>query len=205
MRPENPAYSATICGVLLAAGGSVRFGGDKLLAPLPDGTPVLEAAARSLRVGGVDGVQAVVAPGQQARRRLLEGLGIAVVDAPAAQEGMGHSLAAAVAETAPAGGWVVALGDMPFVQPATVAAVSERLRFGQDLVVPAYGDRYGHPRGFGSAWEPALRECAGDQGPRAAVREELTAGAGILPVDDPGVVRDIDEPADLQPMNRKGD
>ena len=35
-------------GILLAAGRSSRFGADKLLQPMPDGTRVAVAAARAL-------------------------------------------------------------------------------------------------------------------------------------------------------------
>ncbi|MGH8772938.1 MAG: NTP transferase domain-containing protein, partial [Burkholderiales bacterium] len=38
-----------IAGVLLAAGASSRFGSNKLLHPLPDGTPIAVAAGRNLK------------------------------------------------------------------------------------------------------------------------------------------------------------
>ena len=45
--------------ILLAAGRSSRFGGNKLLHPLADGTPVALAAARNL-VAALPGALAVV-------------------------------------------------------------------------------------------------------------------------------------------------
>ena len=50
-----------IVGVLLAAGSASRFGGEKLLAPLPDGTPIGVAALEHL-AAAVDSVVAVVRP-----------------------------------------------------------------------------------------------------------------------------------------------
>jgi CTP:molybdopterin cytidylyltransferase MocA len=54
-----------ICGILLAAGAAKRFGGGKLLHPLPDGTPLGVAAARNLAMA-LPGVLAVVRPGDSA-------------------------------------------------------------------------------------------------------------------------------------------
>ena len=51
-----------ICAILLAAGSGSRFGGDKLLHPLADGTPIGVQAARNLLAAAPD-VIAVVRPG----------------------------------------------------------------------------------------------------------------------------------------------
>ena len=56
---------APIVGVLLAAGSATRFGGDKLLRPLPDGTPIGVAALKNL-AAAVDTVVAVVRIGDEA-------------------------------------------------------------------------------------------------------------------------------------------
>ncbi|HEY7944089.1 MAG TPA: NTP transferase domain-containing protein, partial [Casimicrobiaceae bacterium] len=60
MAPDRP-----IVGVLLAAGSGSRFGGDKLLAKLADGTP-LALAALSTLAAAVDVVVAVVRPADAA-------------------------------------------------------------------------------------------------------------------------------------------
>jgi molybdenum cofactor cytidylyltransferase len=58
--------AAPLVGILLAGGSGTRFrasgGGDKLLHPLPDGTPIAVAALRQL-VAAVPRVVAVVRPG----------------------------------------------------------------------------------------------------------------------------------------------
>ena len=77
-----------IVGVLLAAGAASRFGGGKLVATLPDGTPVGAAAARSMR-SAVDRAVAVVRPGDPALAALLESEGFEPLPFARADEGMG--------------------------------------------------------------------------------------------------------------------
>ncbi len=92
-----------VVGVLLAAGRGSRFdpGGavNKLLAALPDGTPVAVQAARHLRAVLADVVAVVPAAGThgaEAERLavLLAEAGCDVLRCPYAARGMGASLAA---------------------------------------------------------------------------------------------------------------
>jgi molybdenum cofactor cytidylyltransferase len=57
-------------GILLAAGRSQRFGGDKLLHVLPNGVPVSVAAVRCL-LSSVEQVVAVVRPGAESLNDLF--------------------------------------------------------------------------------------------------------------------------------------
>src|SRR5262249_55645237 len=111
-RHGSPAAGRMITGILLAAGAGTRFGGRKLLHPLPDGVPVGIAALRNL-ASAVASVVVVVRPGDHDLRTLLASEGASVVECKDAAQGMGHSLAAGVAESSTADGWVIALGDMP--------------------------------------------------------------------------------------------
>jgi len=184
-----------IVGVLLAAGAARRFGSPKLLQPLPDGTPVGVAAARPLRETMAQ-VIAVVRPGDRALREALAAVGVEVVENPLADEGIGTSLAAGIGATANAGGWLVALADMPWVAPATVQALADRLRAGASMVAPLHGGRRGHPVGFAGRWGGALQALRGDEGARgllAAHAAELV----LLATGDAGVLADVDHPGDL--------
>jgi len=184
-----------IVGVLLAAGAARRFGSPKLLQPLPDGTPVGVAAARPLRATMAH-VIAVVRPGDRALREALAAVGVEVVENPLADVGIGTSLAAGIGATANAGGWLVALADMPWVAPATVQALADRLRAGASMVAPLHGGRRGHPVGFAGRWGGALQALGGDEGARdllAAHAAELV----LLATGDAGVLADVDHPGDL--------
>ena len=184
-----------IGAVLLAAGSSHRFGRDKLLASLPDNTPIAVAAASTL-VRTVAKVVAVVRPGSEVLQDLLQCCGTEVVVCPDAGDGMGTSLAWGVAKTSDWHGWIVALADMPFVQEETVRAVAEAIAAGADLAAPCFQGRRGHPVGFGRRYRDGLLALRGDHGARdivAAAGEELR----LIPRDDPGVIQDIDSPSDL--------
>lgn len=188
-----------IVGLLLAAGASRRFGSDKRLHRLPDGTPLALAAARRLRAACPVSI-AIVRPGDDELAALLAEAGLRVTECPAAECGMGHSLAAGVAAAADAAGWLVALADMPAIAPASYAAVREALRSGAPLARPAHGGRPGHPVGFAARFRDALLALQGDQGGKAIIdthRDLLT----ICPVDDPGVLIDIDTPPASMPAS----
>lgn len=180
--------------LLLAAGRGQRFGGDKLVARLADGTPLVLASAYPLLVAGGRMLAVVRQPGQGAAA-LLAGLpGVRVCACPAAAAGIGHSIACGVAASPAASGWLIALADMPRIRPATVGALLASLTAGADLVAPCYQGRRGHPVGFSARWRDALLALRGDRGAR-----DLLAATALtrLELDDPGVLLDIDRPQDL--------
>ena len=144
-----------IGGLLLAAGSARRFGGDKLLARLADGTPIAVAAASTL-VATLPRVVAVVRPDADELGAALRECGAHVVVCPHADEGMGTSLAWGVTATSDWTGWLVALADMPFVQPATVPLLAAAVAGGAALAAPRYQGRRGHPVCFGASYREAL-------------------------------------------------
>jgi molybdenum cofactor cytidylyltransferase len=191
-----------VVGILLAAGSASRFGSDKLLHPLADGTPIAAAAARNLRAA-IDPAVAVVRPGSPALERVLADAGLEVTICADASSGMGHSLAHAVRATADAAGWVVALADMPFVAPETIRRVAAALAGGTPIVAPCYRGERGHPVGFAAGYRAELTALAGDAGAREILRRDR-ARVCLLDVDDPGVLRDVDTRADLERTQDEG-
>jgi molybdenum cofactor cytidylyltransferase len=192
------AYASLATGVLLAAGLGSRFDPDgmhnKLLARMRVGTPVAhEAAHRLLAV--VPRVVAVVRPGSDALARLLNDAGCEVVFAPAAERGMGASLAAGIEASDDAEGWIVALADMPRIAVTTIEALARALDGGASLVAPFYEGQRGHPVGFGVAHRDALLKLDGDAGARSLLMSQHVTR---LDVDDPGILRDVDTPEDLR-------
>jgi len=184
-----------ICGILLAAGAAKRFGGGKLLHPLPDGTPLGVAAARNLAMA-LPGVLAVVRPGDSALAAVLEAAGCEVTVCAEAVHGMGNSLAHAIAARRDADGWVIALADMPALMPSTITAVADALKRGAPLAAPVYQGRRGHPVGIAGRFRDDLLGLRGDAG----ARELIAAHAGevtLIACDDPGALLDIDRREDL--------
>ncbi|HJW03191.1 MAG TPA: nucleotidyltransferase family protein [Azospira sp.] len=197
-RSSSPLAAPPLAAILLAAGSARRFGSDKLLASLADGTPVALAAARAIQAGMPSGalLVAVIRPEQTALATLLQEAGWQPVASAEAALGMGHSLAAGVEASREAAGWLVALADMPYLQPASVAAVAAALSADAPLAAPGYRGQRGHPVGFGAAYREELQALSGDAGARHLIQRDR-ARLRLLEVDDPGVLQDVDTPADL--------
>ena len=184
-----------IVGILLAAGSASRFGGDKLLAPLKDGTP-LGVRAWSNLVAGVDSVVAVVRPGDQTLARALSDQDAELTVCPYAANGMGQSLAWAIRATPLAKGWVIALADMPWIEVATIQRVADTLEGGAELVAASYQGVRGHPVGFSRRYYGELVALTGDEGAKSLVRRHERE-LELIETDDAGISRDVDTPADL--------
>jgi molybdenum cofactor cytidylyltransferase len=186
-----------IVGLLLAAGSATRFGSDKLQHALPHGVAIAAQAARHLR-GELARVVAVVRPGAGELAAALKGEGCEVVVCENAALGMGVSLACGARAAGKADGYLVALADMPFVRPSSIAAVRDAIAAGAPLAAPYFRARRGHPVGIAGTFFEALLELQGDEGARQLLASHA-ATLRKIPVGDPGVVRDIDTPGDLAP------
>jgi molybdenum cofactor cytidylyltransferase len=186
-----------VIGILLAAGRGRRFSPDgehnKLLAQLNAADSVLAASAHNLRAATHD-VLAVVRPDSAAVVQCLENAGCRVTVCPDADHGMAASLVHALSHSKDCDGWIVALGDMPHVRPATMHALVEALQAGADIAVPLFQGQRGNPVAFSRKHLPDLLALEGDQGARGLLRRfEVTE----IAVDDGGILHDIDQPEDL--------
>jgi len=184
------------CGVLLAAGKSLRFGNDKLLHPLPDGTPVALASARAL-LTVLPRVAVTVREESTELIHLLSGIGLDIVVVSDPDSGMGHSLSAGVAASLDASGWIVALADMPFINPLTIKSVAKALDAGSLLVAPSYKGQRGHPVGFSNRFRYELLALTGDQGARSILLSHANE-LQLVSCTDRGVTFDIDLPTDIR-------
>ena len=154
-------------------------------------------SARHLRTG-VERIVAVVKPGASDLEKRLKEENCEVVVCDNAAEGMGASLACAARQAGKADGYLVALADMPFVRPSSIAAVRAALEGGAPLCAPYFRARRGHPVGIAGRFHEQLLALKGDEGARALLVEHEKSLVKIA-VGDPGVIRDIDRPEDLLP------
>ncbi len=189
-----------IRGLLLCGGRATRFGADKLLATIEVASvraPLVAHAARNL-ITGVGNAVAVLPLGASELRAALAKEGCEILETDRTSAGMGSSLAAAVESADSADGWIVALGDMPLIRPATFHAVKEALASGAAIAaaVERASGRRGHPVGFSAAMRAELVALRGDVGARDILTRHAREIVAV-PTDDPAIFVDIDTVQDL--------
>jgi len=184
--------------VVPAAGRSTRFGGGKLVVDL-DGRTMLDRTLDCLLEAGAARVVVVAAnPSELSTVLRLSDDRVRLVTNPEPDRGMFSSIQTGIAAIAAGlqSPTLVLPGDMPFVRVETVTAVAEAVTRSAVPVAPTFEGRRGHPVALPPSVIAALRAAA----PEGSLKDAL-AGAGAhrmeLPVNDPGILRDIDTRADL--------
>ncbi len=185
----------TCCIVVLAAGSGTRFkgSGHKLASRIgPDSVLTL-----TLRNALSTGMRVLLVISEHLLDKMTDRLpecDCVVIDTDANPGwGMADSIAAGVAQSRLAAGWLVLPGDMPFVQPASIVQVAQGLRV-HPVAYASHGGRRGHPVAFRAELLADLLALTGDAGARAIVmRQDCVA----VDVDDAGVLQDIDTLDDL--------
>lgn len=171
--------------ILLAAGRSERFGGDKLSAHVR-GKPLWEWAACCAEEAGFAHLYLVVGDHTKIRSRRNWHT---ILNQHAAR-GMGTSIAAGVAAAAEHRRIVIALADMPMVDPDHLRLLAA----GEGTVFTRQTDgSAGCPAAFDRASFGALRTLDGDRGARSL----SLLDARIVDPGKDALVTDIDTPSEL--------
>lgn len=186
-----PAVSA----ILLAAGSSTRMGTCKQLLPLGD-TTVLARCLDTLRCGGVDDIVVVVSARGEDVARDAEGCSVRVVVNREEGGDMSSSIRAGREALGPdCDRVIVALCDYPLVTAATISSmISRSSELSGAIIIPEYQGRRGHPLLFP---RHILDELEADMTLRDVVRR-TSSRVCPTPVDDPGILLDMDTPEDYQ-------
>lgn len=189
-----------VAGILLAAGESTRFGADNKLLATVDGESIVRHAARILLEAGLSPVVVVLGHEASRVRDALSGMDLVFADNPAYRAGQSTSVATGVAAlqepVVDVEAVVIALGDMPAVRVETVRRLVGAFRAGRgDALAAAFEGRRGNPVLFDARFFPDLADLEGDRGAR-----DLLLGSddsALVETGDPGVLADVDDPADL--------
>jgi molybdenum cofactor cytidylyltransferase len=175
--------------LVLAAGFSRRFGGDKR-SYLVNGRPLLRHTLDAVVDAGLT-CRVCIRP-EDGDIPLRMGVpNISYLACGNAGAGMGATLAEGVGACADWDGLLVVLGDMAWVRPDTLALIFSALTTSA-IVQPVYGGRPGHPVAFGSDFFPELQALTGDRGGRDILKRHPHAVVRLA-VDDAGIHRDLDE------------
>ncbi|WP_405123087.1 NTP transferase domain-containing protein [Pseudomonas sp. M20] len=192
--------SRSIAVIVLAAGEGSRFrqvagaDKDKLLADCTGRDGAVRSVIEQVLVNlpaGLDKRVMVTTEARPQAMRMAQAYGCDVVSIEST--GMGDSIAAGVAACTDADGWLIVLGDMPFILSSTIERVVAAIA--DDAVsVPVQDGEFGHPVGFGRSFGLGLQGLSGDRGARPLFKQGRVVE---IAVDDPGVLWDIDVPEAL--------
>ncbi len=190
--------------LVLAAGRSLRFQGDKLLHPL-QGKPLAAHIADTLAALPFSCRIAVCPADNSERRALFASRGFEVIENTAPGEGMGSSLAlgAAAAELNGIQTLMVFLADMPFISAEHILALLATHEDGN--ISASETDGVPHPpAAFPRSQFEILKSLQGDSGAKHLLRGALDVRC------PPGMAKDFDTPADFasfeaqEPVQRVG-
>lgn len=203
---EVKESGALIPGLILAAGRSTRMGQSKALLPVRQGGPsFVRHLTQTLLEGGVADVIIVGRPDDEPLRREIDDIAARFVANPDADSGQLSSVIAGLnaADRPGVGGLLVTPVDAPLISAATVrqllVAISNRHL---PLVRATHNGRHGHPVVFSRRVFDELRHADPGVGARGVVQRYAPEGIDIE-VEDPGVLLDIDEPADYERAMRR--
>lgn len=179
-----------LAALVLAAGKSSRFGGDKLSALL-EGQPLLHHAIRAARAAPVERVVVVTRPDLS----IGEWPGAPEVhQVEIASDELSASLRAGIAAAGDADGAFVFLGDMPRVPHELAGELAGTL--GDNFAaVPLHKGKNGHPVLLSARSFDHIAGLTGDAGAGKLLksRDDLA----FVECDDPGMLLDVDRPEDL--------
>lgn len=181
-----------ISAVVLAAGSSSRMGRPKPLVPLGE-VPLLARVLASVRRSAVGQVVVVLGHEADRVRREVSMDGATIVVNPDYEAGMSTSIRAGLRAADPrAEGFLIVLADQPFVSAATMdALIRRRAESAAKIIIPTYRGIRGNPVLLDRDLSSEALAITGDQGCRAIFGDH-EAEILEVPVDDPGVILDLD-------------
>ena len=183
--------------ILLAAGASSRMGRPKALLPI-GGRAAVDVVAATLRDGGCSEVVVVLGAHAAETRGGARLEGVRVVEHAGWAAGRTSSIQAGLRALSPdAAAVVLALVDMPYVAPTTVAALlAVHLTAPGDVeaIVPTNDGRRGHPIVLRRILFARIAALGPDEPLSGVVRGSRTLEVGVA---DPAVLVDLDLPGDL--------
>jgi molybdenum cofactor cytidylyltransferase len=196
--------TSSAIAVLPAAGASRRMGRPKLLLPFR-GAPLVAAVVEALRAGGVAGIVLVTAADDEELREWARQAGVATAVNPAPERGMLSSILEGIAALGGADALarrgdvlLVSPADLPRLDPRSVAELLRRMAEKEaPLAVPVYRGKRGHPLALAPALIPEILHLDPEIGLKQ-LRDRHGAELLEVPVDDPGVVFDVDTLADYE-------
>jgi xanthine dehydrogenase accessory factor len=179
-----------ISAIVLAAGEAKRFGECKQLVRV-GGKALIEHALDALRASKIDDVVVILGAHAEAIRQQVPFTRERVVFNPDYAAGMSTSIQSGL-RAIQADAALIVLADQPFVESKTIDRLVDEYRHtGAAVIIPTYNGFRGNPVLVDKSLFPEMMTIRGDTGCRAIFGDH-TASIVKVPVDDRGVVTDID-------------
>nr|WP_314072613.1 molybdopterin-binding/glycosyltransferase family 2 protein [uncultured Roseococcus sp.] len=190
-----PRRPRQVAGLVMAAGRSSRMAPhNKLLVTDGEGVAMVARVAEKVLASGVRPVLVVTGHDRERVEAALAGKPVIFVHAEDYAEGLSASLKAGLAALPPdAEGVLVALGDMPLVEPAVISRILAGFdpEEGRAIVQPIFRGKHGNPMVWGREFLPEMMQLTGDMGARQLVARHADRLVEVEVPDD-GVLRDFD-------------
>lgn len=186
-----------LSAILLAAGESRRMGSPKALLHY-QGQTFIERICTAFLTAGVDELIVVLgARAEEIARVLPVHPALRTVVNSRYAQGQLSSLMVGIGALSPESeAAVVNLVDHPMVSSETIKAVIASFRAAPlPIVIASYQGKRGHPVLFASQVYGEILAAPLDQGAKVVVRKD-PARVREIPLDDPGILADIDTPED---------
>ncbi len=199
-KPNRKGLSPKVSAIVLAAGRSSRMGQPKPLLTISD-RPLLDIAVDTVRRAEVDEIVVVLGHAADRVRRAARLEGALVVENPEYERGMSTSLQAGIRSADPAAGaFLVVLADQPFISSGTIDALVGSWRHGgARILIPTFLGKRGNPVLVDRSLAGEMDAIRGDIGCRALFRDH-PHDIREVPVDDPGILVDLDTPDQLETL-----
>ena len=200
------AGSGVVC-LVLAAGSSTRMGGRNKLLERVDDVPMVTTVVETALASRADEVLVVTGDDRERVEACISGLPVRLVWNPDHIEGLSTSLRAGVSDL-PIGTRAVAvcLGDMPLVRAGHIDALIRAFLAESEgsIFVPTWQGKRGNPVLWTVDLLPEIGTLTGDVGAKALMARHPTKVCEV-PVDESGILTDVDTPEALEELTALDD
>jgi len=191
-------YHEPIAGVILAAGGSNRFGTTKQLLDWK-GNPLVKHAAETALAGGLSPVVIVTGADQENVTLAVKGLPVECVHNPDWEQGQSSSVRTGIESLPPqVGGAMFLLADQPFTPPELIRRLVKEHTINRiPIICPKVNGKRANPVLFDREIFPDLAKLTGDKGGRALFDSYKTRSVNW---ENDLIRKDIDTPEDYDKL-----
>ncbi|MEE3153307.1 MAG: nucleotidyltransferase family protein [Candidatus Neomarinimicrobiota bacterium] len=160
-----------IAGIILAAGGSTRMGGQNKLLQMVDGTSLVQKVVGSALNSNIESVYVILGYQAALIRQCISNKSVNWVENSDWSRGMASSIKSGIeALNTNYDGAMILLGDMPFIEPIMINQLLA-LYQKKKIVVPVKDGRQGNPVLFSSAFFADLKLLGGDKGAKPIIKK----------------------------------